>query len=571
MRNLRIIDYLLRDRPGDETGRRAELNLTLTLGFIVTGLWAFIYRHDVVVVISVLTSLTALLSLVQTIRGKPNFPFVFPAMVMVDVVAISLLDGYGLHDLIWMSGLGVFLLVNIYSLNNRSLMPLLFGFIIMVPFISIGLLEMTGYLPNPYGTDIRYLILSSALLLGVMGAITAVFHRHRVLLQMESRTREEQERSRKDLEIANRTLEEQVRLRTVELNSLNEQLLAKTARLQAAAEISQALLGNPLEAVDDLLVRATRLISEKLGYYHVGIFILGTDRKYAVLRAANSKGGQEMLAKGHQLKVGGTGIVGYVSQSGIPRIARDTGADAIFFNNPYLPETRSEISLPIKYGNTTIGVLDVQSTQSSAFSDEDASTLTTIANQLALILRQREESDLIATRESSRRVRSFDIPRKEVAYSFTIDGGIGEIEAIPLNPYLDRAVASGETVAVGKSLDGNNPQLIVPVRIRDQVVGVIHIESVNENRNWTEEEILLVQAVSERAALSLENAGLLEEATRRAEQEETISRITNQIGSSTDFERIMQTTIQELGLALQASRSFIQIGTGVPANGEGAE
>lgn len=171
---------------------------------------------------------------------------------------------------------------------------------------------------------------------------------------------------------------------------------------------------------------------------------------------------------------------------------------------------------------------------------------------------------MAATPEISRRIRSLESPRKDVAYSFTIDGGIGESRTIPSNPYLDRAVASGETVAVGKSLDGNNPQLIVPVRIRDQVVGVIHIESVNENRNWTEEEILLVQAVSERAALSLENAGLFEEATRRAEQEEMISRITNQIGSSTDFERIMQTTIQELGLALQASRSFIQIGTGTP-------
>lgn len=571
MRYPRLFDFLLRDRPGDATGRRAELTLTLTLGFLVTSLWAFIYRHPVVVVISVLTSLTALLSLVQTIRGKSNFPFIFPTMVMVDVIAISLLDGYGLHDLIWMSGLGVFLLVNIYSVNNRNPIPLLFGLIIIIPFITIGLLEMNGFLPNPYGTDIRYFVLSSSLLVGVMGAITAIFHRHRTLLRIESRIREEQEHSRENLELVNRTLEEQVRSRTGELNSLNEQLLAKTARLQAAAEISQALLGNPYEVMDDLLVRATRLISEKLGYYHAGIFLLGADRKYAVLRAANSKGGQEMLAKGHQLKVGGTGIVGYVSQSGIPRIVRDTGADAIFFNNPYLPETRSEISLPIKYGNTTIGVLDVQSTQSSAFSDEDAITLTTIANQLALILRLREESDMAATPEISRRIRSLESPRKDVAYSFTIDGGIGESRTIPSNPYLDRAVASGETVAVGKSLDGNNPQLIVPVRIRDQVVGVIHIESVNENRNWTEEEILLVQAVSERAALSLENAGLFEEATRRAEQEEMISRITNQIGSSTDFERIMQTTIQELGLALQASRSFIQIGTGTPTNGGGAE
>lgn len=102
--------------------------------------------------------------------------------------------------------------------------------------------------------------------------------------------------------------------------------------------------------------------------------------------------------------------------------------------------------------------------------------------------------------------------------------------------------------------------MIVPVKFREQVVGVIQIEANTPARTWTENEILLAQAVSDRAALELDNAGLFEEATRRAEQEEAISRITNQIGASTDFERIMQTTIQELGQALGASRSFIHIG-----------
>ena len=98
------------------------------------------------------------------------------------------------------------------------------------------------------------------------------------------------------------------------------------------------------------------------------------------------------------------------------------------------------------------------------------------------------------------------------------------------------------------------------------MIGIIHIETEEATRNWSETEIQLVQSISERAALALENARLFEDATRRAEQEETISRVTTQIGASTDFDRIMQTTIQELSLALGASRSFIQIGT--PASSE---
>ena len=79
-----------------------------------------------------------------------------------------------------------------------------------------------------------------------------------------------------------------------------------------------------------------------------------------------------MLERRHQLRVGGTGIVGYVSQSGRPRIALDTGSDAVFFNNPDLPQTHSEMAIPLKYASQVIGVLDIQSAQPSAFKDEDA-------------------------------------------------------------------------------------------------------------------------------------------------------------------------------------------------------
>ena len=103
--------------------------------------------------------------------------------------------------------------------------------------------------------------------------------------------------------------------------------------------------------------------------------------------------------------------------------------------------------------------------------------------------------------------------------------------------------------------------LAVPVKFRDQVIGIIHIEAAEADRKWTEDEIIMIQAISDRAAFALENARLFEETSRRAEQEETIASVTTQIGASTDFNRILQTTIQELGRALGASRSFIQLGT----------
>jgi GAF domain-containing protein len=369
----------------------------------------------------------------------------------------------------------------------------------------------------------------------------------------------------KELSDANRALgdvkenlEERIQTRTLELQEANRQVQERAARLQVISELSQEISSSVGLKSKEMLTRIAQSVSEKLGYYHVGVFLLDENREYAVLHAANSKGGQQMLERRHQLRVGGTGIVGYAAQSGHPRIALDTGSDAVFFNNPDLPETRSEIALPLKYGASIIGVLDVQSTLPSKFDNEDVKTLSTLANQIAIGIRNLQMLDETEIDTAQKKTSQLDRRKTQSGYSVNPDGTI--TSALPeKNPTLDKAIASGETVVLAQPSKGTFPTLAVPVKLRDQVVGVIQIEAAEPNRKWTEDEIAMVQAVSDRAALALENARLFESATRRAEQEETIARVTTQIGSSTDFNRILQTTIQELGQALGASRSFIQL------------
>ena len=559
MNTFNLRDFLFRDRPGDETGKQAETVITLGLGFVVTLFWAVMYQNQIVIWFASATSLTALFSLIQTIRGKATYRMVFPTLVMITVAAIAMLEGKGVHDLIWMSSLGVFLLVQIYNTKNNNRSIIVFASLILAEFIGVGILELSGSIPNQFQTDLKYIFLNSILLIGIMGAITAVFYRHRNLLRIARESEEFQTNSREQLEGVNRILEEQVRSRSNELNLMNEQVQAKAARLQAASDISHDLMAHLSENPAELLSRAARSISEKLGYYHVGIFLLDDVKEFAVLRAANSKGGQQMLARHHQLKVGGAGIVGYVAQSGRPRIALDTGADAVFFNNPYLPETRSEIALPLRVGNSIIGVLDVQSTQSSAFNDEDTNTLMTIANQMSILLKSLESEGIGFG--NAKQSLQFEAKERPENFSYRPDGSVISNVILEDNLHTQRAIVSGETVVVNQPSKGTLPTLAVPVKFRDQVVGLIHIESRETSRSWTEDEVALVQAISDRAALALENARLFADATRRAEQEETISRVTTQIGASTDFERILHTTIQELSLALGASRSFIKLGS----------
>ena len=368
------------------------------------------------------------------------------------------------------------------------------------------------------------------------------------------------------------SLEKRVEERTHELIAASQQIQARAMRLQIISEVSQEVSANLDQKPRELLTLITHSISEKLGYYHVGIFLLDENREYAILRAANSQGGQKMLERRHQLKVGGAGIVGYVSQSGRPRIALDTGSDAVFFNNPNLPKTRSEMALPLKYGTTVIGVLDVQSTLSSAFKDEDANLLSTLANQIAIVINNVLTNQLsefaLPTQKSNKANDRLHQKQKQSGFSYLPDGTIS-IAQTQNNATLEKALATGETSVLVRPSKGNPATLAVPVKFRDQTIGVIHIQAADDKRRWTEDEIMMVQSISDRAALALENARLFEETVRRADQEESIARVTSQISASTDFKHILQTTVQELGQALGASRSFIQLGT--PQKNDGTD
>ncbi|HSG43807.1 MAG TPA: cache domain-containing protein, partial [Anaerolineales bacterium] len=139
-------------------------------------------------------------------------------------------------------------------------------------------------------------------------------------------------------------LEKTIEARTSELSVANQNNERRAKQFQSIAQVARTI-SSTLD-FDSLLSQITTVISREFGFYHVGVFLLDIASEYAVLSAANSEGGQTMLARGHRLKVGEKGLVGFVSSTGRPRVALDTGADAVFFNNPDLPDTRSEIALP---------------------------------------------------------------------------------------------------------------------------------------------------------------------------------------------------------------------------------
>src|SRR5271169_1467125 len=108
--------------------------------------------------------------------------------------------------------------------------------------------------------------------------------------------------------------------------------------------------------MDELLPQIASVISQRFSYYHVGIFLNDENNQTTILGASNSEGGKRMLERGHRLTIGEQGIVGNVAANGKIRVARNVGEAASFFNNPDLPETLSEMALPLRSSDKVIGV-----------------------------------------------------------------------------------------------------------------------------------------------------------------------------------------------------------------------
>ena len=170
------------------------------------------------------------------------------------------------------------------------------------------------------------------------------------------------------------------------VDSLENRVEERTAQLQASADVGRAATSrlNP----DELLKESVQLIAERFGFYYVGIFLVDDARRWAVLHEASGPGDTPWVLKqaGHRLEVGGQSMVSMAVTTRQAAIALDVGAAAVRFANPLLPDTRSEIALPLIVGDQVLGALDVQSTQAAAFDQANALVLQAMADQIAVAL-----------------------------------------------------------------------------------------------------------------------------------------------------------------------------------------
>jgi GAF domain-containing protein len=347
-------------------------------------------------------------------------------------------------------------------------------------------------------------------------------------------------------------LADEVETRQINLEIRSNDLENKTRKIETISKVAREITS--FRDLKSLLSAATSLIHENFGYYHVGIFLLDNRKEYAVLAAANSEGGKRMLERGHMLKVGETGIVGYVAHSLQARIAHDVGVDAVFFNNPDLLETRSELALPLVVNTQILGVLDVQSTQPMAFTEEDIITLQTLAEQLAIAIQNARlfteaekalETARLAYGEQSREAWSKMLHNQTKIGFLATPPLTVSIQNDSIAPGILKAIESGDLI-----LGEDNLTICVPVKIRGQVIGAIRLRKAEIAEAWTQDETNLAIALSDQLSGALESARLYRDSLQRAARESLVSEISGRITASSTRDAILRETVQELGQSI---------------------
>jgi GAF domain-containing protein/HAMP domain-containing protein len=366
------------------------------------------------------------------------------------------------------------------------------------------------------------------------------------------------------------------------VDMLEERVAERTRQLETVVEISQRLTG--ILDLSDLLRQVVTLTKETFHYYHTHIYLLDERGEMLLMTAGYGEAGNQMRAQGHSIPLNAPkSLVARSAREGKVVTVENVRLDPDWLPNPILPNTYSEMAVPVMLGSQVVGVLDVQSEEIGGLTHEDEVALQALANHVATAVRNARL--FTQTQEAL-----YDAQRLQQLYtsqaweklgsSRTLDYEFRQtnLPALAVTPIPEAAAAlqqkrtvdlrtpvaetkNGHQAESQPPASNNHTALATPLKLRDQVIGVLGIHCDDPHRRWSEDEIALIEAVSEQMSLAIENARLFEETGRRAGRERIIADVTQQVWASGELERVMQTAVEQLGAKLEASKVVIRLGT----------
>lgn len=448
--------------------------------------------------------------------------------------------GYGVRDSSYITNFAVVLMAGLLLGWQASLTVTVLS---IVSGFGLAYAEENGFiatLPYPatsFAQDITFVLgFSAVILYWLIHGLENALKKSRGSLQKLASTNTE-------LNLAQNELQN----RTAELTFANKQLENRSEKLRAIAEITS--ISASIHDFEGLLASIASIVSKHLGYYHVGVFLLDEHGQYAILRSASSEGGKKMLAREFRLPLAHEGAIGFVARTGQPQITYETVHTTEIRTNPDLPDSRSELALPLKSGNQIIGVLDLQSAETNAFGNDDITILSILANQIGIAIqnallygqskRALDEANMAFMHASERAWVGFAEVLKTRGYRY---------DGIRAEPLKEADISSAQK----RSLN-------VPVRLRGQTIGNLKIKPSDVSREWTDDELAMAEATAERAALAMDTARLLDDAQRRAAREAFLSGMAAKLSTSFQLDSILRDTVEELGRTLKGSTVSFQL------------
>ncbi|HEY86016.1 MAG TPA: GAF domain-containing protein [Chloroflexi bacterium] len=368
--------------------------------------------------------------------------------------------------------------------------------------------------------------------------------------------------------------------------------LEKYARqIETVVDVSHRLTA--ILDLSDLLHQVVNLIKETFGYYHVHIYLL--EDETLLMAEGYGQAGAEMKRQEHNIPLTAPrSLVARAAREGQIITVENVRDDPDWLPNPLLPETHSEMAVPVILGGKTVGVLDVQSEKVGGLSATDEDALRPLADQVASAVRNArafaQAQDALNEAQELQRLYTSEAWEQFSVVHPTTDYEVRQPTLLPLQEIStpEAAAALQRKQTVDLRMDGNgsagaadrasSPEdaapeeaqdpdgnienaLATPLRLGDQIIGVLGIRDDNPERRWTKDEITLIEAVSEQMSLAIENARLFDNTRQRAAREKTVADMTQQVWSSDRLEEVMQTAVEQLGSKLNASKVIVQLGT----------
>ncbi len=416
----------------------------------------------------------------------------------------------------------------------------------LVPFILIPILLSTIIMSAQLTL---ILVIGAFLSLGIIAARSSMFESTIFVTEFVATTlisslvavlAFQRERDRSSLET-----------QTQEIDRYSHELEEDVRRITTTAEVGQAITGT--RDLETLLKQVTSLIVDRFDFYHAQVFLLDESRHFAVLRESTGEAGEKLLERKHQLAVGSQSVIGHVTAYGEPLVASDTDVDAVHRRNELLPNTRSEIALPLRVGGAVIGALDIQSESPNAFSEKDISVFQTMADQLAIAIQnarlfEQAQRDLQDIEYLNRQLtgiawQDYLATRgKSASVGYTTD-------STGVHP-----LSTGELTQLEETTSGETMSL--PLSVRGKKIGRLSLKPKSGGSHPDEDTQVILEAVAERVALALDSTRLSEQAQKQAAREQVLSQLSVKLQSSTNLDTILRTAAREASRAMGVSRGF---------------